>query len=242
MPPPRAPIAMLVAVLCGALACAAGPGAVAFAQAPAGATLVGAPGALRGQVTRLSGTLPDAPPGATIQVQRLDAVRGWVPEATATAAAGGTFVARWRPRVLGRFTVRALAGGAEGRVATAAPTTELTVYRPARATWFGPGLYGNRTACGEVLSRRLLGVAHRRLPCGTPVEVYSGGRAITVPVVDRGPFGTGASYDLTSAAAEQLGMTQSATVGVAPRRGATMPAPLAPPPPYAGTGGAPPMP
>ena len=77
----------------------------------------------------------------------------------------------------------------------------------------------------------MLGVAHRTLPCGTPVEVYAGGRSITVPVVDRGPFGGGTRYDPTSAAATLLGLTEAATVGVAPRRGLTMVAPLAPPVP-----------
>jgi rare lipoprotein A len=240
---------MLVAVLIGAFACAAPAGAqvatptpVAPSVAAGAATLVTAPGALRGQVTRLRGSLPDVQAGARIQIQRLDATEGWVDEATATATAGGAFVARWRPRLLGRFVVRALAGGGEARAAAATATAQLTVYRPARATWYGPGLYGRRTACGQVLSERLLGVAHRRLPCGTPVEVYLGGRAITVPVVDRGPFVAGVHYDLTSAAAEQLALTETTTLGVAPRRGTTMPVALTPPRPYAGTGGAPPVP
>jgi hypothetical protein len=247
MPPARPHLAMLVAVLCGAFACAAPAGAqvatpppVAPSIAAGAATLVTAPGALRGRVTRLRGSLPDVPAGTRVQIQRLDPNEGWVDEATATATAGGAFLARWRPRLLGRFTVRALAGGGEARAAAAVPTAQLTVYRPARATWYGPGLYGRRTACGQVLSQRLLGVAHRRLPCGTPVEVYLGGRSITVPVVDRGPFANGAHYDLTSAAAEQLAFTETTTLGVAPRRGTTMPVQLAPPPPYAGTGGAPP--
>src|SRR4051794_28191590 len=121
MPTRRAHTAMLAAVLCGASACAA-PAAgaqipearpVAPIAAPApGATLVAAPGALRGAVTRLRGTLPDLPAGAGVQVQRQDPVRGWVAEATATTSAGGAFVARWRPKALGRFVVRALAAGA----------------------------------------------------------------------------------------------------------------------------------
>jgi len=196
---------------------------------------------MRGQVTRLRGALPDLPSGSTVQIQRQDPVAGWIDEASATTGAGGAFLARWRPKVLGRFVFRAVAGGGQVRAAGAAPTAQVTVYRPARTTWYGPGLYGRRTACGQVLSRRLLGVAHRRLPCGTPVEGYLDGRAITVPVVDRGPFGNGAHYDLTSAAAAQLGLTETATIGVAPQRGATMQAPPAPPPAYAGTGGAPPV-
>jgi rare lipoprotein A len=235
MPPPRPPIAMLAAaVLCGALACAS----TAPAQAPpAAASLVPDPGALRGHVTRLRGVLPDVPAGGVVQIERLDAARGWVAEARTAAGPGGAFVARWRPRVVGRFTVRAVSGRDGVRAAAAAPTAPVTVYRPAVATWYGPGLYGHHTACGEVLSHRIMGVAHRTLPCGTPVEIAFGGRTVTVPVIDRGPFSNGARYDLTSATAQQLGLTQTATLGVAPRRGATMAPPLAPPAPFAGTGG-----
>jgi hypothetical protein len=242
---------MLAAALCGVSACAA-PAAAAQIPAPTPvapsvaavgpATLTTAPGALRGRVTRLRGAFPDLPAGATIQIQRQDPAEGWVDEARATTGAGGAFVARWRPRVLGRFVFRAVAGGDEVRAAVAAPTAQLTIYRPARTTWYGPGLYGRRTACGQVLSRRLLGVAHRRLPCGTPVEVYLRGRAITVPVVDRGPFGNDAHYDLTSAAAQRLGMTETTTVGVAPQRGGAMRTPVQPPAPFAGTGGVAPAP
>ena len=102
--------------------------------------------------------------------------------------------------------MRALIAGTQAQAADAAPlTTSVTVYRPARATWFGPGFYGKHTACGQVMSHALLGVAHRTLPCGTPVSVFFGGKAITVPVVDRGPFANGARYDLTSATAQAVG-------------------------------------
>ena len=37
-------------------------------------------------------------------------------------------------------------------------------------SWYGPGLYGNGTACGQKLTKGLVGVAHRTLPCGTKVE------------------------------------------------------------------------
>ena len=64
----------------------------------------------------------------------------------------------------------------------------MTVYRAAVASWYGPGFYGRKTACGQRMTRKLLGVAHKRLPCGTEVALSYGGRSITVPVVDRGPF------------------------------------------------------
>ena len=57
-------------------------------------------------------------------------------------------------------------------------------------------------------------------------------------MIDRGPFSNGAHYDLTSATAQALGLTETSTVGVVPQRGATMLPPLAAPPAFAGTGGA----
>jgi rare lipoprotein A (peptidoglycan hydrolase) len=41
------------------------------------------------------------------------------------------------------------------------------------------------------------------------------GRTVTVPVVDRGPFRKGTSWDLTWATARALGMRQTATIGAA---------------------------
>lgn len=68
-------------------------------------------------------------------------------------------------------------------------------------SWYGPGFYGQRTACGEILTQTLLGVANRTLPCGTLVEFRNprNGRVITVPVVDRGPYVAGREWDLTGA-------------------------------------------
>lgn len=85
----------------------------------------------------------------------------------------------------------------------------VALMRYRRATWYGPGLYGNRMACGKRLRPGTLGVAHRSLPCGTQVTFYRGGRFITVPVIDRGPFRRGVAWDLTAAAAKQLGMASS---------------------------------
>ncbi len=86
----------------------------------------------------------------------------------------------------------------------------------ALATWFGPGLFGNRTACGQVLTKRLVGLANRTLPCGTLVKVSFRGHALTIPVVDRGPYGPlHASFDLTQAAAGKLHMTETSRVAAA---------------------------
>jgi rare lipoprotein A len=93
----------------------------------------------------------------------------------------------------------------EAVAASASPELAITVHRPAMATWYGPGFYGRRTACGHRMTRSLLGVAHKTLPCGTQVAVLYKGRRITVPVVDRGPFRRGTRWDLTAATAGALG-------------------------------------
>jgi rare lipoprotein A (peptidoglycan hydrolase) len=67
------------------------------------------------------------------------------------------------------------------------------------ASWYGPGFYGNRTACGQTYSQAILGVAHRTLPCGTLVTLTHGARSVTVPVIDRGPYVAGRSLDLSYA-------------------------------------------
>ena len=102
---------------------------------------------------------------------------------------------------------------ARRRAPSVSPELPLTVYRGAVATWYGPGFYGNTTACGIELTRELVGVAHRSLPCGTNVAVRYGSRTLVVPVVDRGPFGGEARWDLTEAAAQQLGFTHTDRIG-----------------------------
>jgi hypothetical protein len=65
--------------------------------------------------------------------------------------------------------------------------------------------YGDGLACGGVLGRDQLGVAHKTAPCGTLVTFTYAGRSLTVPVIDRGPYVAGREWDLTGATAEALG-------------------------------------
>jgi rare lipoprotein A (peptidoglycan hydrolase) len=117
----------------------------------------------------------------------------------------------------------ASAGGAsapapEGTGTTTAPATPAPsthrIHSTGIATWFGPGFYGHETACGQTLTPTVVGVANRTLPCGTLIRVTYAGRAITVPVLDRGPYShIGASWDLTAGAAEALGITETVRIG-----------------------------
>lgn len=82
-------------------------------------------------------------------------------------------------------------------------------------SFYGPGLYGNRTACGITLTPDTYGVAHRSLPCGTLVrfeftnyDSRTGGdgvrREIVVKVIDRGPYHPRRTWDLTAATCRAL--------------------------------------
>lgn len=66
-------------------------------------------------------------------------------------------------------------------------------------SWYGPGFYGHRTACGYTYTKTILGVAHKTLPCGTKVAFKYNGISIIVPVIDRGPYVTGRQWDLSGA-------------------------------------------
>lgn len=88
------------------------------------------------------------------------------------------------------------------------------------ASWYGPGFWRNETACGKELRRKTVGVAHRRLPCGTKVVFNKGGRWLRTKVIDRGPFVKGVRWDLTQKAAETLGVevTEKVRAAVVKRR------------------------
>jgi rare lipoprotein A (peptidoglycan hydrolase) len=109
-------------------------------------------------------------------------------------------------------------GGGTGAGATTAGATDCTGKDRAtecdefatfdwarqRATWYGPGFFGNQTACGKTLTRRTTGVAHRTLPCGSNVVLAYKGRYVRTKVIDRGPFANGAKWDLAHATARAL--------------------------------------
>ncbi|MDP9292926.1 MAG: septal ring lytic transglycosylase RlpA family protein [Actinomycetota bacterium] len=190
------------------------------ALAPSPFALSGGGQVLLGRAVRFRGTVDRGEAGRAVTIERLEPLTSaWTPEAATTVASDGSFVASWRPRHSGRFQTRAvLARDSAAGTAAASPELPLTVYRPALASWYGPGLFGKRTACGNRLSRSLLGVAHRRLPCGTSVALHYRDRTLVVPVVDRGPFTRGTEWDLTAATAAALGFAESGRLGAVPLR------------------------
>lgn len=129
-----------------------------------------------------------------------------------TPVRDGRFSVRFEARNKGHRRVRVVFPG-DGVSLRAKRTKPLTIYRRDKATWYGPGFYGNTTACGKRLSRDTLGVAHRTLPCGSKVSIFYRGRSVTVRVIDRGPY-THANWDLTQETAERIGFSGTDTVGV----------------------------
>jgi rare lipoprotein A len=91
----------------------------------------------------------------------------------------------------------------------------LNVYRAALASWYGPGLYGNRTGCGGTLTPGRLGVAHKSLPCGARVTLRVGRHVLRVPVIDRGPYVGGREFDLTQRTARRLHFSGPGSILVA---------------------------
>jgi rare lipoprotein A len=79
-----------------------------------------------------------------------------------------------------------------------------------KASWYGPGLQGRKTASGERFEANALTAAHRTLPLGTRAVVTNleTGQSVTVRINDRGPFVRGRKIDLSRAAARKIGITK----------------------------------
>lgn len=114
--------------------------------------------------------------------------------------------------------IDALAVPAAGVLPAASVPSATVVGAPAQgdaivlASWYGPGFYGNRTACGQVYTPEILGVANPTLPCGTRLTLSYGSRSVTVAVIDRGPYIAGRTLDLSNATKLALGCSDLCTL------------------------------
>jgi len=91
------------------------------------------------------------------------------------------------------------------------------VLQSGRASWYGPGFHGRRTASGETFNTNELTAAHRTLPFGTKVRVVNKktGKSVVVRINDRGPYAHGRVIDLSKASAQAIGISGVGSVDVA---------------------------
>jgi len=214
------------------------PANMTVTETSAGLTLATTQSALLNRPLSFRGTTARSRAGDTVVVERRRAGGSgpWATTATATVDSTGSFTTTWRVSQSGRLSIRALvlppgatppigAPGAAATAAAAAPATApspapssvtVTVLRIQVASWYGPGFFGHRTACGQRLRATTLGVASPNVKCGRLVDLVYHGRSLTVPVVDRGPYASGVQWDLTEATAIALGMRKTDAVGALP--------------------------
>jgi rare lipoprotein A len=105
----------------------------------------------------------------------------------------------------------ALALGFAASAVHACPDQTVT-----RASYYGPGFNGRRTASGQIFRQHELTAAHRTWRFGTKVRVtnLNNGRNVVVTITDRGPYVRGRGLDLSLGAARALGTTGSGVVSV----------------------------
>ncbi len=108
------------------------------------------------------------------------------------------------------FSLLVCAGCSSNKAEKNAPTQDPAPVQAktvvGRATWYGPGLYGNKTASGEILQKNTLTAAHGQLPLGTKVKVTreDTNESVVVVINDRKPFKEGTVIDLAHGAADAL--------------------------------------
>ncbi|MBO0768080.1 MAG: hypothetical protein J2O48_05275 [Solirubrobacterales bacterium] len=176
-----------------------------------------------GKTISFTGTAPSSAAGSRVVIERKSG-SSWSQVAHGTVQSNGAFTVQWRANASGASSFRAgLANDATNASRTshssssqgASPALSVTVFKNSIATYYGPGFYGHKTACGQTLSSSTIGVASRSLKCGTKVAFNYHGRTVTAPVIDRGPYANNASWDLTTALAKSLGIAQTVTLGSA---------------------------
>ena len=111
---------------------------------------------------------------------------------------------------------RAVLIGALMLSAGAAPDANASDKQVGKASWYGPGFHGKKTASGEPFDQHRLTAAHPRLPLGSQARVtnLNNGKVVVVTINDRGPHGGGRIIDLSRAAARMLAMNGTARVSI----------------------------
>ena len=94
--------------------------------------------------------------------------------------------------------------------------TNARALESGEASYYGHQFAGRLTANGETFDPAGLTAAHRTLPFGSKVRLTNtgNGRSVVVRINDRGPFVEHRLIDVSSGAADMLGMIQSGTAQV----------------------------
>jgi rare lipoprotein A len=79
-----------------------------------------------------------------------------------------------------------------------------------KASWYGPGFHGQKTANGEVYDQMSYTAAHKSLKFGTLLKITNikNNKSVVVRINDRGPYIGGRDLDLSKAAALELGFVR----------------------------------
>lgn len=151
-----------------------------------------------GRTARITGTLRPGFEDREVVLERRDG-DGWRTLDRATTREGGHFTLSHRQERSGAFEVRVRFEEDEINTGWHDEPGRMAFLSRDGASWYGPGFYGRRTACGQTLTGDIKGVAHKTLPCGTHVVLKRGDRTVTARVIDRGPFVGGREWDLAPA-------------------------------------------
>jgi len=164
---------------------------------------------LSGSRARLAGVLFPRRSGRVVQVEVARHGR-WSPLARSRTSPAGHFSATVRARGLGSSALRVRFGGDKLNTGSATAAGQLQVFRASQASWYQ--LTGNQLGCGGRMYEGQLGVANKTLPCGTQVTLRYGGRTVRVPVIDRGPYVGGRTWDLTAETRRRLGFPGTGSI------------------------------
>jgi len=167
-----------------------------------------------GRTARVTGMLLPGFEGREVVLERRDG-DGWRTLSRATTGEGGRFTVSHLQERSEAFEVRVRFEGDEGNTGWQDEPGRMAFLSRDGASWYGPGFYGRRTACGQTLTGGIKGVAHKTLPCGTSVVFRRGDRTVTARVIDRGPYVGGRQWDLAPAIKRALGYSGDGPVWAA---------------------------